>query len=165
MRSKRANETVGMSVSTIFSIFLIVVFIVIAFVAIKFFLNMSEKSQLGNFYEDLQSEINDAWSSSGTEKSFEVDLPSKVEYVCFVDVSASSGSGELSNLFDGFKIYDFGGYNVFLYPKSAAGDFDKKVIEHIDIAKTTEEMNPYCIENPSSIMINKDVYSSQVWVS
>lgn len=165
MRSKRANETVGMSVSTIFSIFLIVVFIAVAFVAIKFFLSMSEKSQLRGFYKDLQKEINDAWSSAGTERSFEIDLPNKIEYVCFVDLSAEEGTGQWKELFSDFKVYDFNEYNVFLYPSDAAGDFDKKFIDHFNVNETTAQENPYCVANPSDIMINKDVYSSLVWIN
>ena len=165
MRNKRANETVGMSVSTIFSLFLIVVFISVAFVVIKVFLSMSEKNQLGGFYKTLQEEIDKAWSSAGTEKSFEIDLPKDIEYICFADLSAESGEGPWKELFAKFKVYDFEEYVLFLYPLEAAGSFEKMELDHFDILKTTAQENPYCISNPSQLIINKEVYSSLVWIS
>lgn len=164
MISKRANESVGMSVNVIFSIFLIVVFISVAFVAIKFFLNVGEKSQIGNFYEDLQYEINNAWSSAGTEKTFEIDLPRKVEYICFVDLSSDTGKGAQSGLFEEFDMYDFNDLNIFIYPREAAGDFYKGKMEHLNITKITSEENPYCVNNSLDIKIIKNVYSPLVQI-
>jgi hypothetical protein len=164
MRDKRANESVGMSVNVIFSIFLIVVFISVAFVAINFFLKMNNSGQIGNFYEDFQEEIDNAWASSGTSKTFEVDLSNKIEYLCFMD-SESSGRGIWEESYGNFSVYSFGGANFFVYPLSAAGDLKSKEVKHLNISQITHENNPYCIQNPSTIQITKDVYSQLVEIS
>lgn len=163
MKNKRANESVGMSVNVIFSLFLIVVFISVAFVAIKFFLKMQNTTQIGNFYENLQDEIDNAWSSSGTNRTLSLDLPKKIEYVCFLDFNQSA-KGTWANYYNNFSAYIYNDVNLFVYPLSATGDLKYKKIDHIDIYETTKTDNPLCFENPSEIIIQKEVYSRLVLI-
>lgn len=159
--NKRANESVGMSMGVIFSIFLIIVFISVAFVAIRFFLNMSNTSQIGNFYTNLQDEVNKAWSSSGTNRTFEISLPKKVEYICFMDFNSSS-KGEWASFYRDFEGYIYNDVNLFIYPSSAVNDLKFRKIEHLDLGEITSLNNPYCIPNPSKLTIQKEVYSRLV---
>lgn len=149
--SVSAQETFGMSFSMIFSIILIIFFLAAAFMAIKYFLDYQKKVQIGLFFTDFQDKINEVWSSLGfveSESVFESTLPKSINYACFVDFSASSGSGLNSQLFDELRIEGAGrnNANFVLYPYSETFGMGSKNINHINIAKLTSANNPYCIK-------------------
>ncbi len=161
MIPKKAQQSVGMSFGMIFSIILIVIFVAFAFMAIKFFLNFGSSSQVVQFYESFQGEIDNAWSSASVEKPYEINLPKKITHICFANFSAPlTADQELSSQ---IKSYDYES-NLFLIPQKAAFGFKSKTIEHLEISKITRNQNPYCIPNPGVIIIKKELGSKKVIV-
>jgi len=160
---KKRAQLFGMPYSVIFSIFLIVFFIIAAFIAIKTFwcpwckteCTFSDQSQEGLFKDDLQSAVNDVWNSAGADRPLKINLPSKVEMICFLDYSEDIGKGEKSSLFSGLK--NVGKGNVYLYPaRYSCSGFKVFTINHINITETTETSNPLCIENGKEIGIKSE---------
>lgn len=148
---KRGQQIFGMQFGVIFSVILIVFFIVAAFIAIKIFWNpscdcsFSDQSQEGLFKDDLQTVINDVWNSAGADRAFKIRLPSKIEYVCFMDFY-NTGMGEKESFLRELK--KSGEANVYLYPsKCACSGFKTMEIKHINITETTKSENPLCIKN------------------
>src|SRR3989344_725215 len=94
--SKRGQEVMGMSISTILSIFIIAIIIAVAIYAIVHFLNINKCANVGLFYDSLQSEVNKAWASGRYIDVFEKEIVSSgalktsVEFVCFGNLSASA---------------------------------------------------------------------------
>ena len=164
MFSKRGQQSsFGMSFNMIFSIILIVVFIGVAVVVINVFLNFSDQASVGQFYVDLQDEVNAAWRSSTTSKSFKIDLDKDIEYICFANLSNPiDGPKEAYDYIQNYMYYDF---NLFMIPPNAAGELDAKKIEHIDLAKITAQSNPKCFENPGKLTISKAIRSKFVVIS
>ena len=122
MCNKRGQMKI--SFGMIFSIFLIIVFIAFAFYAITKFINLQKTVQIESFADNLQSDIDRAWGSTGRASANEAySLPNKVESVCFTD-------NQFNNLMIRFS------------ESTEEGD-----IKHIDIAKITSSENPYCISN------------------
>ncbi len=159
MKNKKAQQAIGMSFNVIFSLILIIAFIVFAFVAIKFFMNMQETAQLVQFYENLQSEINSARSSTTTEKYFEISLPKRVTHICFANMTKERTAPQ--HITTQIKSYadDF---NVYLIPQSKGHTSGK--IEHLDIEAITENENPYCVERNTKLLIKKEAFSKLVIV-
>jgi hypothetical protein len=161
-RDKSGQQSIGMSFGMIFAIFMIVVFLVVAFMAIRGFTDGGESIKVGTFWKDLQDEINDAWSGQSSETQFEVSLPAGAEMVCFADLSGRvTGSRAV---YDEIKDFEFYGANAFIIPASAAEGFEFRVLEHIDIVKTTEESNPYCVRNGENLIIEKSFYDKLVTI-
>ena len=77
-KSKKA-QIFGMSFQMIFSILLIIFFIATAFIAIKFFLGIQTKSQVGFFLNDLQGELDKAWERQEGSFYFNGSLPSGID--------------------------------------------------------------------------------------
>lgn len=140
-----------MSFGMIFSIILIIVFIAFAIYAISIFLDTQKDAQISIFKEDLQEDVNNMWQSSGQqEKNY--NIPSKVEYVCFIDYDSDANNNE--EIYEKLDLYSDEG-NLFFYPH----DFEGTDIENIDLNLITEEKNPFCIKNTDGeikITIKKD---------
>ena len=147
----------------IFSIFLIIIFIGTALTVIFVFLDFSSSADIGQFYVDFQSEVDRAWRSSQTSKSFSLDLDKDITMVCFANLSAPITGDDA--VYREIQQYEFESYNMFMFPPSAAGDLDVKTIEHIDLARITEFDNPKCFENPGEVMISKGIRSRLVMIS
>src|SRR3989338_4193949 len=82
------------SFGMIFSVIVIIAVIVVAFYIIMQFLEFKDCTALGLYYDNLESEINKAWASTGvTSKTFSGDVPSAVDYVCFGNLNKPA-SGE-----------------------------------------------------------------------
>lgn len=151
-----------MSFGMIFSVFLIVVFIVVAFIAIKSFLDIQRTSDAGLFYREFQEAVDDSWAGQASEFKFKIDLPSKVEKLCFANLSAKiTGS---SNDYLQLRNYDVYEANVFLIPPGDFQGLEHKWINHLDIEKITLEKNPYCVDASGSLSIKKDFYDKLVYV-
>lgn len=112
-----------LSFGMIFSIILIVIFIAFAFYAIQKFLGIQNTVKVGQFVDNLQSDVDKAWRSSQYSQKVEYFLPTKVEEICFTDNS-----------------------ELFFKPLGSGGIFDYREIEHLDIEKITENENPFCIK-------------------
>ena len=73
------------SFGMIFSIILIIIFISFAFFAIKKFIGIQDAMKIGQFGDQLQSDIDKLWRGSQGSQEVEYFIPSKIESVCFVD--------------------------------------------------------------------------------
>lgn len=120
MKNKRGQ--MKLSFGMIFSIILIVIFIAFAFYAIQKFLGIQNIVKVGQFVDNLQSDVDKAWRSSQYSQKVKYFLPTKVEEVCFTD-------DEYENL-------------KFTSDEYMVG----KKIKHINITKITETEDPFCIE-------------------
>jgi hypothetical protein len=147
MKKKRGRKAqLKLSFGMIFSVILIVIFIAFAFYAIQKFLNIERAIQVGQFVDDLQSDIDKMWKSSQGSQETEYFLPSKVGYVCFVDYfSNKKGTNQefYSKLKQVYNEYE----NLIFYPVGSAQGLDAVEIKNINIEKITENENPFCIEN------------------
>lgn len=164
---KRCEKTQGqveLSFGMIFSIILIVIFISFAFYAIQKFLEIQRVAQVGQFVDNLQSDIDKLWTGSQGSQEVEYVLPNKIEYVCLVDYSSEirtnkDFSTELKQIYEN--------QNIVFYPYDF-GALDSMEIRHIDIQKITEAENPFCFENKKGklkITLQKSFGDALVFVS
>ncbi len=144
--SKRKLGQLKISFSMLFSIILIIAFLAVAIYAIKFFLDQKKCAEQGIFKQDLQEEINRAWSSDESSFVFSHTLSKSLDYVCFINSKEGArGNTELYN--DVLKYGLTPETNMFYWPlRKACKDARVFSLEHIDIEKITEKENPYCIE-------------------
>lgn len=138
MDKKRGQ--IELSFSMIFSILIIIAIIAVGFYTIRFFLNLNKCSEIGYFYEKLDSEIDKAWKSPIYKGSFEAQVPGAIEKVCF---------GELNNSFNKQNEVEYNSLrqyrvlekNVFMHPiKEACEGLEYYKLEHVNI----EEF--FCVE-------------------
>ena len=162
MNNKKAQQVMGMPFSMMFAMFLIVIFIVVAFMGIRFFLDFGRSADVGLFYEDLQKAVNDAWAGQTSSDSFDINLPDTIQKVCFANLSAEI-TGNLED-YDQIEIHEFRIANTFLVPPGGAEGMQYKQIDHLDIAKITEDENPFCVDAGDRLMIKKDFYDKLVWI-
>ena len=162
VKNKKGQQLMGMPFSMIFAIFLIVVFVVVAFIAVGYFLDIGKSSSVGMFYRELQGAVDDAFSSQSSEVSFDIDLPSNIKFICFANLSARITNQGAD--YEAIKNYDVYDANVFLVPPEYAQNMQWKFIEHIDVAKITENENPYCVDVKDRMKINKGFYDKLVWI-
>lgn len=161
-KNKKGQQVFGLSFGVIFSIFLIVVFIVIAFIAVGAFLGIWHSSDVGFFYRDLQKVVDDAMRGQSSEVDFPIDLPRKIESVCFANLSARiTNKGAEYEAIRDYDVYDA---NVFLVPPEYGEGMEWKNIEHLDLGKITEIENPYCVSAKGELRIGKGFYDKLVWV-
>ena len=136
-----------LSFGMIFSIILIIIFISFAFYAIQKFIGIQKSIQVGQFMDNLQDDVDNIWKGSGSiSKSDGYILPKKIEYACFVDYS-SDEKGTNREFYQKLKQVYFGDENLIFYPVGSGDGLDSKEIKHIDIARITQDENPFCIEN------------------
>ncbi|MCK4649917.1 hypothetical protein KAT36_01665 [Candidatus Pacearchaeota archaeon] len=162
MINKRGQQTMGMPFGMIFAIFLIVVFVVIAFVAVGYFLDIGRSASVGLFYDELQTAVDDAVRGQSSERSFDVDLPSGIEKVCFANLS-----GMITNPgadYDAIRNYDVYDANVFLVPPEYAQNMQWKRIDRINVTRITQVENPYCVEVEDGLKIKKGFYDRLVFI-
>lgn len=139
------NGQIKLSFGMIFSIILIIVFLAFAFYAIKTFLGIQNAAQTGKFINDLKSDIDRVWKSTESSEEREYVLPSKINYVCFVDFE-SSASGPRGDIYSELRFVYFGNENMMFYPLGSS-DIDSTKIINIALSKITLDENPFCIEN------------------
>jgi len=142
-KREKKGQVMGMSFGMIFAIILMIAFIVLAFFVIRHFLCVGDETKTGLFYQDFEEDITNAWKSPESDVPVSYSLPSRADYVCFIDYS-SGVRGEYSEIYDEFKIYDERG-NVFISPLNKCL-VNYKIIKHIDIKGITAISNPYCFE-------------------
>ena len=162
MTNKKGQQAVGMSFGMIFAIFLIIVFVVIAFMAVNSFMDLGESASVGMFYEELQEAVNDALQSQESDRKFAMNLPGGVEKICFGNLSASiTNPGEDYDAIKDYVVYEA---NTFLLPPEKAAGMSWKHIDRINVAKITENSNPYCVDVDVDLKIRKEFYDRLVWV-
>jgi len=154
MERGKKGQILGMSFGVIFAIFMILVFIALAFIVIGHFLDIGECGEVGNFYEDLQKEVENVMQQQYHESEFKINLPSGIERVCFADLSAQITGFDED--YEEIEIYEFKNANIFLIPpeKSCEG-LENNLIKHIDIEKIIKDRNPYCIDVERQLKIKK----------
>ncbi|MFH1801291.1 MAG: hypothetical protein ABH804_00440 [archaeon] len=135
-----------LSFGMIFSIILIVIFISVAFYAILKFLDVQNSMKVGKFLNDFQTDVDRMWKGSHGSQEVEYYLPSKIEYVCFIDYSLQS-KGSRADIYNKMKQVYYEHENIFFYPLGSAEGMDASEIEHINLEKITESENPYCVQN------------------
>lgn len=156
--NKRGQETMSIPFGLIFSIILIVVFLVIAFVAVKYFLDLSDCTGVGQFYDNFQSKIDEAYKTGTSSFKFKPNLPSNIDKICIFNYT-----GEVTNKIDGKDITNKDPVaTVYLLPQGNACSMYFKEIKHLDVGKLTENKNPRCFESNSSLIIKKDFYDKFV---
>lgn len=148
--SRKAEGVFGLSFGMIWSIILIVFFVLAAFIGIRVFLGYQEKTTIGFFLDDLDKSVKEAFYAESTNYEFKSNLPSGIEYVCFVNFTSPT-----RNPNDAEKMiwdlvtstYYEPDMNIYLYtPNKDYGiSFDK--INYI-----YTERNPLCVK-----VINKKI--------
>lgn len=146
VKKRGAHGQMKLSFGMIFSIILIIIFIAFAFYAIQKFLGIQRAIQVGQFKDNLQSNVDKIWKGSQGSKEVEYILPKKIEYICFVDYN-SNAKGEKENLYNKLKQAYYEYENLFFYPVGSAEGLDAFELKNINIEKITGNENPFCVEN------------------
>lgn len=146
MKSTKAQNVLGMPFSVIFSIILIVFFIVIAFIVIRAFLDSKNCAQEGIFIDNLKEDVKKAWNEAKNEFTFKADLPTGIDYVCFVDFESNlKGPHSNDDVAWNIGVYTDSGSNLVFYPREKGCNMPHHFIDHLDIEAITTVENPYCI--------------------
>jgi hypothetical protein len=157
LKNKKGQETMSLPFGLIFSIILIVVFLVIAFIAVRYFLDLADCTGVGQFYDNFQSKIDEAWNTGTSSFKFKTGLPSNLDKICIYNYT-----GEITNKIDGKEITNKEPEaTVYLLPQGNSCGMYFKEIKHLDIGKLTQSQNPRCF-NASSLIIKKDFYDKFV---
>jgi len=135
-----------LSFGMIFSIIMIIIFLIFAFYGIKTFLRIQNTTQTGKFLNDIQSDIDRIWKSAESSETKEYNLPSKINYACFIDFSISA-KGENSLLYNELKKTYYGDENLIFYPLFGYSNMDSTEIKNINLTEIIKDENPFCIEN------------------
>lgn len=160
IKNKSGQSIMGLPFGIIFSIILIVVFIMAAFFAINHFLEISKCTQVGEFYDDLQKNVNDAMASGGSEFTFKTSLPSGIQKICFANLSAPI-TGDKED-YEAMKNYDVYDANTFLLPSGKTCGMQYKLIQRINVSEITKMKNPYCVDVARDLVIKKEIYGKYV---
>ncbi|MBU2053009.1 MAG: hypothetical protein KJ721_02055 [Nanoarchaeota archaeon] len=166
-RGKNPRAQMQLSFGMIFSIILIIVFIAFAFFAVKKLLGMQDSIKVGQFADKLQSDIDKIWKGSQGSQMETYTLPSKIEFICFVDYS-SSRRGPKQSYYGELKQVYYEGEDMILYPIGSGAGSDSFKILHLNIEKITDNENPYCIENKKGkveLIIEKDFGENLVGIT
>jgi hypothetical protein len=150
--NKKSQQVLGMSFGVIFSILLIIFFIVIAIIVINSFLSSKNCVQVGLFVDNLDEDIKRAWNSQHDLHTFEGNLPSGIEYVCFANLSGNyNGDSDkvLEEIWRQVTLFEGEEYNMFFYPAKKTCDMANHKISHLDVGKITDKKNPFCIQTKS----------------
>jgi len=149
------------SFGMIFSIILIIAFIGVAIYVITIFLGIQRCGQIGNFYAGLQESVENAYRSPETSDDLSFSMPSKVEYVCFIDVERAP-RGPMASIHEELSWIN---RNLVIHPKtdcSGLGGFD---LAKIDIKELTSTENPFCIKTSRgkiNLRVEKGLYDKSV---
>jgi len=147
LESKNSQGIFGLSFGMIWSIILIVFFIISAFIGIRAFLNFQKNATIGLFMDGLQSRINEAWNSQSIQNfRYNSTLPGGVEYVCFINLSATTpknASNIEKSIFEDITggAVDYS-KNFYIYAPDKDYSIKWANIKHVDLS----QKNPICIE-------------------
>jgi hypothetical protein len=143
--NKKGQEVMGMSFGVIFSIFLIVFFIVITLIVIKAFLGQKDCAEVGIFIDRLKTEVKKSWNSNSGTYLFKGNVPSKLEYICFANVSGDPTIESSSQMWRDLTLYVGKNANIFFYPAEKACEMPYHYIPHLDLGEIISSDNPLCI--------------------
>ncbi len=135
-----------LSFGMIFSIILIIVFLVFAIYAITKFLNLQEGVQVGQFFNDLQNDVDKMWKGGQGSSEYTYRVPTSVEYVCFADFN-SPKRGDNQDKYSQLQLTFYEFENMIFYPVGSAEGLDSYNLRHINITEITKIENPFCVEN------------------
>lgn len=158
---KKGQSIMGLPFGIIFSIILIVVFIVIAIIAITHFLDLGKCSGVGQFYDNFQKKINEAWTSQEYDDVFKTNIPSAITRICFANLTAPITA---QADYEKIQYYENYGANTFLVPGEEACDMAFRTMEHLNIEEITKTRNPYCIDLSRDIKIKKGFFDKLVTI-
>jgi len=144
--NKRGQEVMGMSFGVIFSIILIVFFIVIALIVIKAFLGQKDCAEMGIFLDRLKKDVKKAWNSNSGVFEFKGNLPSKLDYVCFANVSGNPTIESDSKMWRRLTLFKGKNANIFFYPTEKACEMPYHYVPHLDLEETLGSNNPLCFD-------------------
>ena len=121
---------------------------------------LQKNSNVAAFYLDLQQEIDIAWKSQNYEFQFEVNLPSEINGICFVDFSSA-----ITQQSDYSQVQNYKSFmaNLVLLPTEKT-DTPYVILQHINIQETTKNKNPYCVLTSKSLTIKKGFYEALVTI-
>jgi len=122
MKKRGGGGQLEISFGMIFSIILIIIFLAFGFYAITKFIGLQNSIQIENFLRDFQNDVDGMWKSNQGSQNLVYSLPNQIISVCFKN--------------DEFQNLQF----------TSNGIIKGKMIEHIDIAKTTKDESPLCIQ-------------------
>jgi hypothetical protein len=141
---KKGQQTLGMSFGTIFSIFLMIFFVVVAGIAINYLLKTQQCAKLGIFIDKLNTEVTSAWHSQKSDFPLSGSLPSKIEYICFANLSMQL-KGPNEKIGEDLSIYEYENANMFFYPIGKSCEMEYHNVLYLDIEYMIKKENPYCI--------------------
>lgn len=135
-RSKKSGQ-LDLSFGFIFGIIIIVATLAVAFYVISHFMKLSRCSETGLFYSDLQSEIDKAWASSMTQKTFSGKLPSNIDSICFGNLSLGNPINDSRTQYESLSRYKGLTKNTFIYPyaKACNSQLANRFTEHIQVPR------------------------------
>jgi len=146
MRKIGRGAQMQLSFGMIFSIILIIVFIAFAIYAIMKFLDLQEGVQVGQFFNDLQNDVDKMWKAGQGSSVQEYRIPSSIPYVCLVDFN-SIKKGINQDKYDKLKMAFYEFENLIFYPVGSGAGIDSYNLKHVNISQITKTENPLCIEN------------------
>jgi len=158
MIKRDKGGAISLSFGFIFSVLVIAAIVAVAFYAISFFLNLGKCADISLFVQDLQENVDKAWSSEITKETFVGALPRSIESVCFWDGEGENAGQEFQEIRD-FTRMDR--YNMFFYPPENACDQAANKIEHVDLSV----LGWHCFEvnnGKVEILLEKDSYNPLV---
>ena len=133
-----------LSFGMIFSIILIVVFLSFGFYVILKFTGLMDSVRVGDFVNDLQTDVDKIWKSSMGSNPGEYRVPAGIQKICFVDFFGNS-KGKNAELFRTLNMAYSGSENMVLYPTTEL-DQPSFEIKHLNIEEITENENPFCFD-------------------
>jgi len=144
MKNKRGQQILGLSFGVIFSIILIVFFIFITVIVINSFLSAQKCAEIGIFLDRFQTDIKKTWNAQADSHVFKGNLPSRLDYVCFMNLTESV-TGQLPEIGRELTLFEGRRANLFFYPYGKTCEIQYKQINHLDLKAITARENPYCI--------------------
>jgi len=118
-RGDKRGQLFDMSFNMIFSIFLIIIFIIAAGIAIRTLIGNAEHASIILFIQELNSEVEKTWTLTSAEKTITLELPSKLEFVCFSENLRSIDEEYLPSkrVYDSLRFYfdEYGDSEIFFY--------------------------------------------------
>jgi len=146
MKSVKNKAQMQLSFGMIFSIILIVVFIAFAVYAIMKFMNLQEGVQVGQFFNNIQNDVDKMWKAGQGSSEETYILPSGVEYACLADFNSAKKGDDLI-YYDDLKMAFYEFENLVFYPLGSGEGMDSYNLKHINITGITKTENPLCIPN------------------
>ena len=154
-RGRRAQLQI--SFGMIFSIIIIVATLAVAGYVLAKFVNLGGNVSCKIFYDDLQKEIDKAWSGDGaTSDIFSGRVPRGVDKVCFGNFSTAASASD-RQVYEELKFYSSEKGNLFFYPTSE-NECDNEgfvyILNHVSITKF------FCVsekDRKAEIKISKSV--------